>query len=96
MSHTVFCRKYQQPMEGLARPPFPGPQGQAIFDTVSRRAWEEWQIHQTRLLNEKHINAFDPQARAYLAEQREKFLANAPFDVAEGYVPPPSDTPDPA
>ncbi len=87
MSRTVFCRKYQQELEGLERPPFPGPRGQALFDTVSKKAWQEWQAHQTRLLNEKHLNAFDPKAREYLAEQLEKFLGNQPFDSAEGYVP---------
>ena len=87
MSRTVMCRKYQEELEGLERPPFPGPKGQAIFDTVSRRAWEEWQTHQTRLLNEKHLNSFEPKAREYLADQMEKFLSNQPFDIAEGYVP---------
>lgn len=87
MNRTVLCRKFGQELEGLDRPPFPGPRGQAIYDQVSRRAWEEWQAHQTRLLNEKHLNAFDPKTREYLADQLEKYLSNQPFDVAEGYVP---------
>lgn len=96
MTRTVFCRKYRQELEGLAKPPYPGPRGQAIYDHVSQQAWSEWQAHQTRLLNEKHLNAFDPATRQYLAEQMEKFLDNESFDAAEGYVPPDDTAPKPA
>ena len=87
MSRTVNCRKYNQTLEGLAAPPFPGERGQAIFDTVSKKAWMEWLQHQTMLINEKQLNVIDPQTQTYLAEQLEKFLSNETFDRAEGYVP---------
>jgi len=88
MSRTVVCRKFKKEMPGLAKPPFPGPKGQEIFDTVSQEAWSSWQQHQTMLINEKHLNMADPQARAYLQEQMEKFLDDADFEQIEGYVPP--------
>lgn len=88
MTRTVFCRKYQQELEGLERPPFPGPKGEAIYQHVSRKAWEEWLRQQTMLINEKHLNVMDPATRTYLDEQRERFLDNLPFDRAEGYTPP--------
>ena len=88
MPRTVHCRKYDREMEGLELPPLPGPKGQEVFETVSKRAWNEWQALQTMLINEKHLDLRDPAARKYLSEQREKFLANEPVDRAEGYVPP--------
>ncbi len=88
MSRMVFCKKYQKDMEGMQRPPFPGPRGQELFDTVSQRAWQEWLEHQTRLINEKHLNMVDASARTYLAEQLEKFMSGADIDQVEGYVPP--------
>ena len=88
MSRTVFCRKYQKEMEGLAMPPMPGPKGQEIYDNVSKQAWEEWQNQQTMLINEKRLSVMDPATKVYLDGQRERFLANQPFDKAEGYVPP--------
>ena len=91
MARTVHCRKFGEELEGLDAPPFPGPKGQAVFETVSRRAWEEWLAQQTRLINEKHLNMMEPQSRKYLAEQRELFLSGGDADDADGFVPEASD-----
>lgn len=88
MSRTVFCRKYQRELEGLERPPLPGPKGQDIYDNISRQAWQEWLAHQTMLINEKHLNLMDMGSRTYLSEQMDKFLSGEDYDKAEGYVPP--------
>lgn len=88
MSRTVFCRKYQQDLEGLNAPPFPGPRGQDIFDNVSQKAWNEWQTHQTMLINEKQLSMMDPESRKYLQSEMAKFLSGEEYDKAEGYVPP--------
>ena len=87
MSRTVFCKKYQQQLEGLDSPPYPGPKGQEIFDNVSRKAWQEWLQQQTMIINERQLTMTDPNARKYLAAQMEQFLSNKDFDRAEGYVP---------
>jgi len=87
MSRTVFCRRLQQEMPGLDTPPFPGPKGQEVFETVSAQAWEEWQNLQTMLINEKHLNMRDKAARKYLNQQRDRFLAGEDVDQAEGFIP---------
>ena len=88
MSRTVYCKKFQQEMEGLAKPPYPGPKGEDIFENVSRQAWTEWQAHQTMLINEKHLSLVDPEARKYLQGEMDKFLSGQDYDKADGYVPP--------
>ncbi len=88
MSRTVFCKKYQKELEGLDIPPYPGPKGQEVYDNISKQAWQEWQQHQTMIINERQLNLMEPAARKYLAEQMDKFFANEDFDSAEGYVPP--------
>jgi Fe-S cluster biosynthesis and repair protein YggX len=84
----VFCTRYQKELEGLDRPPLPGAKGQAVFDSVSKQAWQEWQAQQTMLINEKHLNMMDPESRKYLQEQMDKFLSGEDYDQAEGFVPP--------
>jgi Fe-S cluster biosynthesis and repair protein YggX len=88
MTRTVQCRKYGEELEGLDRPPFPGPRGQDIYDNVSKKAWEAWQAHQTLLINEKHLSLMDPETRRYLQGEMDKFFAGEEYDQAEGYVPP--------
>jgi len=87
MSRTVFCRRLQQELPGLDAPPFPGPKGQEVFETVSAQAWEEWQNLQTMLINEKHLNMMDKAARKYLNQQRDRFLGGEDVDQAEGFIP---------
>ncbi len=88
MARTVFCKKHQKELEGLDSAPYPGPKGQEIFEHVSKIAWQEWQQHQTMLINEKHLNMMDAESRKYLQEEMDKFLAGEDYDLAEGYVPP--------
>lgn len=87
MTRMVQCKKYGIELEGLKALPFPGAKGEEIYNQVSEKAWNEWTEHQTRLINEKHLNMMDPEARKYLNDQREKFLNGSDFDQAEGYVP---------
>ena len=88
MTDTIFCRKYQAELPAMEKPPFPGPAGEKIQQTVSAQAWQEWQQHQTMLINEKHLNMRDVESRKFLADEREKFLSGEDFEQAEGYVPP--------
>ena len=88
MSRMVLCKKYEKELEGLDTPPFPGPRGQEIFESVSRQAWQDWQAHQTMLINEKHLSLVGPQARKYLQQEMDKYFSGEDYDRAEGYVPP--------
>lgn len=88
MSRTVHCRKYHKDLPGLAVPPYPGPKGQEIYQTVSQQAWQEWLKQQTMLINEKQLSMVNPQHRQYLQEEMEKFFSNEAHDTASGYVPP--------
>ena len=88
MTRTVFCKKHQREMEGLEAQPFPGPKGLDIFEHVSKQAWQDWQAHQTRLINERRLNLLDAQTRKFLQEEMDKFFANENFATADGYVPP--------
>ena len=83
----VFCKHFGEELEGLDRPPLPGPKGQKIFDEVSKKAWQAWQAEQTMLINEKQLILMDPEARKYLQDQMDKYLSGENYDRAEGFVP---------
>ncbi len=87
MTRTVTCTRYNKELPGLDAPPFPGPRGQEVFESVSVQAWQEWQDLQTMLINEKHLNMMDKESRKYLNEQRDKYLTGQQVDHAEGYIP---------
>ncbi len=84
----VFCRRLKTELEGLEKAPFPGPKGQDIFEHISKKAWLEWLEHQTRIINEQHLNMMDLTSRKYLQGQMAKFFAGEAVDQVEGYVPP--------
>ena len=87
MTQTVFCRKYQKHLPALVQAPFPGAKGQEYLTTISQQAWQDWLKHQTLLINEKRLNVFEPEAKKFLEEQREKFFDNADdVEKAKGWT----------
>ncbi|MDA1342653.1 MAG: oxidative damage protection protein [Proteobacteria bacterium] len=88
MARLINCVKLGKEAEGLDEPPFPGPKGQEIFEKISKQAWKDWLSRQTMLINENKLASYDPQARSFLAEERNKFLFEGNNDMPQGYVPP--------
>ncbi|NLC09701.1 MAG: oxidative damage protection protein [Gammaproteobacteria bacterium] len=88
MSRMVFCRKLKKELPGLARAPFPGAKGEDLLQNISQQAWDEWQTHQTMIINERHLNMMDADDRKFVMQEMEKFFAGEDFARAEGYVPP--------
>ena len=72
----VYCKKYKEELPALDRPPYPGPRGEEIFNSVSKKAWMEWLQLQTMLINEKQLNLAEKETRDYLNDQLDKFLNN--------------------
>ena len=90
MPRMVNCVKLGREAEGLARPPYPGPLGQRIFENVSKEAWAEWVAHQTRLINEYKLALAEPKSRQFLADEMDKYFFGGDL-VQTGYVPPKKD-----
>ena len=87
MERLVFCRKYKKELPGLKNPPYPGPKGQEIYESVSDKAWQEWLIHQTMLINEGQLNLTNKESRSWLKAQMELFLSNEEYEKPKGYKP---------
>tara|TARA_B100001750_G_scaffold198383_1_gene171478 strand:- start:359 stop:628 length:270 start_codon:yes stop_codon:yes gene_type:complete len=87
MTRIVACKKYKKDLPGLDQPPYPGPKGQEIFETVSKQAWEEWLNHQKMLINESQINLTDKDSRKWLNVQMDNFLSGEEYAKPSGYSP---------
>lgn len=88
MTRIVTCQRTGKQAEGLDKPPFPGPEGERIYQNISREAWQEWLKLQTMLINEHRLTPFEAEARQLLAREREKFLFGGASDMPKGYRPP--------
>ena len=88
MTRMVHCKKLNQELPGLVRPPYPGELGQKIYETISQQAWQDWLRQQTMLINEYRLSMIDPKAQSFLREEMEKFLFGEGSQMPEGYVPP--------
>lgn len=84
----VHCVVLKEEAEGLDFQPYPGELGQRIFEQVSKAGWQKWVAHQTMLINEYRLSTIDPKARAFLAEQMEKFFFGDGAEVPDDYIPP--------
>ena len=71
---VVQCAKLEQELPALDRPPFPGPLGQRIFDSISKLAYAQWQDQARLIINHYGLNMADPRAQEFLFEQMEAFL----------------------
>ena len=89
MTRTVHCAKLGKELEGLDRPPYPGPMGQKIYDNISKEAWQAWLKQQTILINEYRLSVIDPKARTFLEEQMQKFLFEGEEQKPDSFVSPP-------
>lgn len=87
MTRMIQCIKLQREAEGLDFPPYPGPLGKQLYDSVSKEAWKAWLEHQKMLVNENRLNLSDPRARKYLEEQMQRHFFGSGADMAQGFVP---------
>lgn len=88
MARMVNCIKLGREAEGLDFPPVPGELGRKLWESVSKEAWQQWQKHQTMLVNENRLNLADMRARKYLMSQMEQYFFGEGADQPAGYVPP--------
>lgn len=87
MSRTVFCQREQRETEGLDFIPWPGEMGKRVFENVGKPAWAEWLAHQTMLINENRLSPRNPEHRAFLEREMEKYFFGEGAEKPAGYVP---------
>lgn len=86
MSETIHCIILGKEAESLTRQPWPGKLGKRILEQVSKPAWQRWLAHQTTLINEHRLNPLNPEHRAYLEGEMEKYFFGEGSEKPAGYV----------
>lgn len=86
MSRMVRCCKLNEELEGLVKPPFPGPLGARVYNEVSKQAWSMWLSHQTMLINEYRLNLMEPRSREFLKEELEKYFFGEGSAAPSGFI----------
>ena len=88
MTRMVHCVKLNKEAEGLATPTYPGELGKKIFENVSKEAWQLWLRQQTMLINEMRLSPINPEHRALLEKEMDKFFFGTGSTVPAGFTPP--------
>jgi len=88
MPRTIFCEYEHRDTEGLDFVPWPGELGKRVFAHIGKVAWAKWLAHQTMLINENRLSPMNPQHRAFLEGEMQKFLFSGDAERPAGYVPP--------
>ncbi len=87
MSKKVHCQLLDQELDALAFQTYPGELGKRIFENISQQAWQLWMDLQTMLINENRLSPINPEHRAYLEAEMEKYFFGKGAEKPEGYVP---------
>ncbi len=87
---TVHCVKLGRELPGLEEPPWPGPLGQRIYDSVSQEAWEMWEERMKMILNEYRLMPWQKEAQELVAKHMEDFFFGESASLPPGYTPTPS------
>ena len=90
MSKKVHCQLLDQELDALTFQTYPGELGKRIFENISQQAWQQWLALQTMLINENRLSPINPEHRAYLEVEMEKYFFGEGSEKPQGYVAPDS------
>ncbi len=90
MSNKVHCQLLDEELDALTFQTYPGELGKRIFENISQQAWQQWLTLQTMLINENRLSPINPEHRAYLETEMEKYFFGKGSEKPAGYVAPDS------
>ena len=70
----MTCARCGNTRTGFEKPPFPGPIGARIVQSICQDCWEQWKRQQMMLINHYGLNLMDPQSRSFLTKNMTAFL----------------------
>lgn len=73
-NRIVHCKKLDQDLPGLLKPPFPNKLGQEVFENISHEAWEQWLKESVRYINTYRVDLSSKQGQEFLVKQLRVWL----------------------
>ncbi len=73
----ITCVRCGQTRDQQPFPPFPTPIGQRLFKEICAPCWAEWLKFQQQLINHYGLNLREADARQFLLQHMEQFLATS-------------------
>lgn len=89
-TRLVDCIKLKKKLPGLAKPPFPTPLGQQIFEQVSKEAWDLWLKESVRFINTYRLDLSSQEGQEFMVKQLKVWLGLEEGELAATAWTPPS------
>ncbi len=84
----VHCRKLNQDLPGLERPPYKNELGQKIFNEISKEAWQQWLKDSVKYINTYRVDLASPEGQKFMLKQCAIYFGFEEGDLAAtAYVP---------
>jgi len=90
-ARLVDCIKLGERLPGLAKPPFPTPFGQEIYEKVSKQAWDLWLKESVRYINTYRVDLSSKEGAQFMVKQMRIWLGMEEGDLAATAWTAPSD-----
>lgn len=87
----VHCKKLDQDLPGLAKPPFPNDFGKWLFEHVSYEAWEMWLKESVRLINTYRVDLSSRDGAEFMIKQLKIWLGLEEGELAQTAWTPPKE-----
>jgi Fe-S cluster biosynthesis and repair protein YggX len=81
-NRLVDCVKLGKQLPGLAKPPFPTPFGQEIYERVSKEAWDLWLKESVRYINTYRVDLSTKDGMEFMMKQLRIWLNMEEGDLA--------------
>ena len=87
MARTVQCVKLGREAEGLEKPPFKGPLGEKVFETVSKDGWRLWLEHSKMIINEYRLDLTSEQGQTVWMTELERYFDGEGLELPPEFKP---------
>ncbi len=85
----VHCKKLNEKLPGLKRPPYRNEFGQKVYEEISQQAWDQWLKDSVKLINTYRVDLAAAAGQRFMMDQCAIYFGYKDGELAEtAWVPP--------